>query len=53
MNKKRSLYEAPKTEILVVQTEGVICESGSFGIGGFKEDDDVLNALNLFEGFDF
>ena len=52
MNKKRSLYEAPKTEILVVQTEGVICESGSFGIGGFEEDD-VLNPLNLFEGFDF
>ena len=52
MNKKRSLYEAPKTEILVVQTEGVICESGSTIEDGILEEWDALSLKDLL-GLDF
>ena len=53
MNKKRSLYEAPKSEILVVQTEGVICESGSTIKDGVLDDEwDTLSLKELL-GLDF
>ena len=35
---KKQLYMAPEAESLVVQIEGVICESGEFTIGGFTDD---------------
>lgn len=37
---KKQLYMAPEAEPLVVQIEGVICESGEgdFTIGGFTDD---------------
>ena len=36
---KKQLYMAPEAEPLVVQIEGVICESGSFPINGFTDDE--------------
>lgn len=35
---KKQLYMAPEAESLVVQIEGVICESGEFPINGFTDD---------------
>ena len=52
MNKKRSLYEAPKSEILVVQTEGVICESGSTIVDGVLDEWGTLGLDDLV-GLDF
>ena len=52
MNKKRGLYEAPKTEILVVQTEGVICESGSTIKDGVLDEWGTLSLDELL-GLDF
>lgn len=42
MNKKQ-LYTTPEVDVLVLQTEGVVCQSavdseGSFGIDGFLDD---------------
>jgi len=39
---QKQLYMAPEAETLVVQTEGVICQSGNFPINGF-EDGGTLN----------
>lgn len=38
---KKQLYMAPEAESLVVQIEGVICESGDFPINGFTPDEDA------------
>lgn len=37
MNKK-AFYTSPEVDVLVVQPEGVVCQSGNFGIGGFTDD---------------
>lgn len=44
MNKKL-LYTTPEVEVLVLQTEGVVCQSseGDFSIGGFTDDLDALD----------
>ena len=34
MNKKKSLYEAPTTDILVVRFEGVLMQSGRYSTKG-------------------
>ena len=44
--KKKLLYTAPEAELLVVQSEGFICQSGEFTIGGFEEDG-ILDAVNF------
>ena len=44
---KKNLYTAPEAELLVVQSEALICASGDVTIGGF-EDDGVLNVPDLF-----
>ena len=45
MNKKKSLYEAPTTNILVVRFEGMLMASGDPRKGGINNigGDDVLN----------
>ncbi len=40
---KKQHYTAPKAELLVVQSEALICASGDFTIGGFENDPDPLN----------
>lgn len=44
---KKSFYTAPKAELLVVQSEGFICTSGNFTIGGFEDDGNPLNLNSL------
>jgi len=36
MNKKE-LYEQPNVSVFTVQTEGVICQSGNFGINDWHD----------------
>ena len=38
----RGRYEAPSVDILDVQSEGVLCESG-IGINDWQEDDELLD----------
>ncbi len=47
---KKSFYTAPKAELLVVQSEGFICTSGNFTIGGFEDEESPLNSLNSLLG---
>ena len=54
--KKKLLYTAPEAECFEVQTEALICASGSIdgGIEGFTEDPDplsVMSDLGLLGGF--
>ena len=35
---KKQLYTTPEVDVLVLQTEGVVCQSGDFSIGGFEDD---------------
>ena len=42
---KKLLYESPITDVFVVQIEGVICQSGDFGINGFGNDPDELSGF--------
>lgn len=37
-------YEAPAVDVLEIRGEGVLCQSGNFGIGDWEEDNDPLNA---------
>ena len=46
---KKQLYMAPEAEPLVVQIEGVICESGEFPINGFEEEGGPLGITFLPE----
>lgn len=41
--KKKLLYEAPETSTFEVQIEGVICQSGTFGINDWQDDGDPLS----------
>ena len=34
---KKELYTSPEVDVFVVQTEGVICTSGEFGIPNWDE----------------
>ena len=46
MNKKImtwSTYEAPKVQTLDVLSEGVLCQSGKFGIADWDNDNESLN----------
>ena len=43
------MYTAPKAGFLVVQSEEMICESGSFTIGGFEEEEGALGAPISFD----
>ena len=47
---KKQFYMAPEAESLVVQIEGVICESGEFPINGFT--DDGLGEITFDTTFD-
>ncbi len=47
---KKSLYTTPCVDVLELHTEGVVCQSGIFDIGGFTDDgntpisfDDIIN----------
>lgn len=42
---KKELYTSPEVDVFVIQTEGVICQSGDFGINGFGEDPDPLDGF--------
>ena len=44
MNKKLE-YLTPEVDVFTVQTEGVICQSGDFGVNGFIDDPDVLDGF--------
>ena len=46
MNKKQ-LYTTPEVDVLVLQTEGVVCQSGEgdFGINGFTDDIESLDFI--------
>ena len=46
---KKQFYMAPEAESLVVQIEGVICESGEFPINGFEEEGGPLGISFLPE----
>ena len=35
-------YESPAVNVLDVMSEGVLCQSGNFGIGDWENDDDPL-----------
>jgi len=41
---KKMLYTAPEAQLLVVHSEGLVCASGNFGIGGFENDPNPLSA---------
>ena len=43
MNKKLE-YLTPEVDVFTVQTEGVICQSGQFGINPWQDDHDPLSA---------
>ena len=49
MNKNNSMnlegmsYVAPSVTVLDVQAEGVLCQSGNFGIKDWEEDNDSLD----------
>ena len=49
MNKNNSMnleglsYETPSVTVLDVQAEGVLCQSGNFGIKDWEEDNDSLD----------
>ena len=45
---KKMLYLAPAVIPLALHSEGVVCQSGNFGIDGFTEDGEVLGT-NVFE----
>ena len=44
MNKKQ-LYTTPEVDVLVLQTEGVVCQSGEFEINGFTDDIESLDFI--------
>ena len=37
-------YHTPSVNVLDVLNEGVLCQSGEFGISDWEEDNDPLNA---------
>ena len=54
MNKKKSLYEAPTTDILVVRFEGMVCTSPGSGYNrsggaGNVMNEEVIEQLSLVE----
>jgi len=56
MNKTKSLYEAPTTDVLVVRFEGVICLSNPQVLslmGTFGDEDKAGQDLIIDEGFNF
>ena len=41
---REQTYQTPSVNVLDVLSEGVLCQSGNFGIGDWEEDNDPLNA---------
>ena len=41
---REQTYQTPSVNVLDVLNEGVLCQSGNFGIGDWEEDNDTLNA---------
>ena len=35
-------YESPAVSVLDIMSEGVLCQSGNFGIGDWEKDDELL-----------
>ena len=49
---KKNLYTAPEAELLVVQSEALICASGDVTIGGFEDDGVINSPIFGFGGMD-